>query len=127
MKAIRTEAQLTSFRARADRSLGFSGVTPELSSSEKAAMFDLQNLLVELVIFPKDDHESEILDVEKEMEGKTPSQRLRACLFVLYKETENRMKSKDPACVMDTFDSFYSQQMEKIIEWVKRKIDGEKG
>jgi hypothetical protein len=117
MKAIRTEAQLTSFRARSDRSVGFSGVTPELSSSEKAAMFDLQNLLVELVIFPKDDHEGEMLDVEKEMEGKTPSQRLRACLFVLWKAAGEK----------EAFELYYSQQMEKIIEWVKRKIDGEKG
>jgi hypothetical protein len=127
MRAIRTEAQLTSFRSRSDHSVGFSGVTPEMSVAEMVALFRLQNVLVELVIFPKDDHEGEMLDVEKEMEGKTPSQRLRAALFVLYKETENRIKSKDPACLMDTFDSFYSQQMEKIIEWVKRKIDGEKG
>jgi hypothetical protein len=117
MKAIRTEAQLTSFRARADRSLGFSGVTPELSSAEKAAMFDLQNLLVELVIFPKDDHDGNITEIKKEMEGKTHAQRLRACLFVLWKEEGEK----------EAFELFYSQQMEKIIEWVKRKIDGEKG
>jgi hypothetical protein len=127
MRAIRTEAQLTSFRARSDRSLGFSGVTPELSSSEKAAMFDLQNLLVELVIFTKDDPEGEILDVEKEMEGKTPSQRLRACLFVLWKETYPPGRILPVGERPITFESFYAEQMEKIIEWVKRKIDGEKG
>jgi hypothetical protein len=117
MRAIRTEAYLTSFRARSDRSLGFSGVTPELSSTEKVAFLDLQNVALEMVVFPKDEKDPDVLEVKKEMEGKTPCQRLRGCIFVLWKAEGEK----------EAFELYYSVQMEKIIEWIKRKIDGEKG
>lgn len=113
MKAIRTEAQLTSFRSRADGSVGFSGVTPEMSSNEKVALFDLQNLLVEILIYPKDTKDADVIEVHREMEGKTPGQRLRAVLFVLWKKEGEKQ----------AFEMFYSLMMEKIIEWVKRKLD----
>lgn len=113
MKAIRTEAQLTSFRSRSDGSIGFSGVTPEMSSIEKVALFDLQNVLVEILLYPKDAKDADVVEVRKEIEGKTPCQRLRGCLFILWKQ-EGEQQS---------FESFYSMQMEKVIEWVKRKLD----
>lgn len=116
MKAIRTEAQLTSFRSRSDRSVGFSGVTPEMTSPEKVALFDLQNVVVEMLIYPKDAKDSDVVEVRKEMEGKSPQQRLRAVLFVLWKQMGET----------EAFELFYSAQMERIIEWVKRKIDSGK-
>lgn len=116
MKAIRTEAQLTSFRSRADGSVGFGGVTPEMSSQEKVALFDLQNVLVELLIYPKDEKDADVLEVRKELEGKSPATRLRAVVFVLWKQSGEK----------EAFEMFYSQTMEKIIEWVKRKIDASK-
>lgn len=116
MKAIRTEAQLTSFRSRADGSVGFNGVTPEMTSAEKVALFDLQGVLVEMLIYPKDSKDAEVIEVRKEMEGKTPCQRLRGVLFLLWKSTGEK----------EAFEMFYSQQMEKVIEWVKRKLDAVK-
>jgi|SRR6266487_1737012 len=113
MKAIRTEAQLTSFRSRSDGSVGFSGITPEMSSQEKVALFELHNVLVEILIYPKDSKDSEVVEIHKEMEGKTPCQRLRGVLFVLWKKEGEQV----------AFEMFYSQHMEKVIEWVKRKLD----
>lgn len=119
MKAIRTEAQLTSFRSRADGSVGFSGVTPEMSSTEKVALFDLQNVLCELLVYPKDEKDAEMLEVRKELEGKSPQSRLRAVMFVWWK--------LEQASGVQPFESFYGTQMEKIIESVKRKIEAAKG
>jgi hypothetical protein len=116
MRAIRTEAQLTSFRSRGDGGVGFSGVTPEMSSTEKVALFDLQNVLVELLVYPKDEKDSEVIEVRKEMEGKSPGTRLRAVIFVLWKQTDQT----------EAFEMFYSRFMEKIIEWVRKKIDANK-
>lgn len=113
MKAIRTEAQLTSFRSRADGSVGFSGVTPEMSSQEKCALFDLQNILVEMLVYPKDAKDADVIEVRKEMEGKTPAQRLRAVLFILWKQEGEKQ----------AFEAFYSLKMESVIEWVKKKLD----
>ena len=114
MRAIRTEAQLTSFRSRADGGVGFSGVTPEMSSNEKCALFDLQNVLVEMLVYPKDVKDAEVVEVRKEMDSKTPGQRLRAVLFVYWKQEGEK----------ESFEAFYSAHMEKIIEHVKRKLEG---
>jgi muconolactone delta-isomerase len=116
MKAIRTECQLTSFRSRSDGSVGFSGVTPEMSSQEKVALFDLQNVLVEMLVYPKDSKDAEVVEVRKEIEGKSPATRLRGVLFLLWKQSGEK----------EAFEMFYSQQMEKVIEWVKRKLDANK-
>lgn len=116
MKAIRTEAQLTSFRSRSDGSVGFSGVTPEMSSAEKVALFDLQNVHVEMLVYPKDAKDADVIEVRKEMEGKTPCQRLRGVLFVLWKKEGEK----------EAFEAFYSIHMEKLIELCKRKIDAVK-
>jgi hypothetical protein len=126
MKAIRTEAQLTSFRARADGSVGFSGVTPEMTNTEKAELFGLQNVLVELLVYPKDSKDSDVLEVRKELEGKSPQSRLRAVMFVWWKTTGGAFQDAQDTG-RETFEAFYSTQMEKIIESVKRKIEAAKG
>lgn len=117
--AIRCEAQLTGFSSRVDGSLGFRGVTPELSSKEKANFMDLQGLLVELLIIPKDEKDAELVEVKGEIDCKSPSQRLRAVLFIYFKEHQKRG-------LKETFDTFYARHVEKLIEYVKTKIDTEK-
>jgi len=116
MKAIRTEAQFTRFSSRADGSIGFGGCTPEMSSNEKVALFDLHNVLCEVLIYPKDAKDAEVLEVRKEMEGKSPASRLRAVIFILWKQAGEK----------EAFELFYSQIMEKVISWVKLKIDNAK-
>ena len=46
---------------------------------------------------------------------KTPSQRMRNVLYILWKESNKNV----------SFDIFYINQMEKIIEWLKRKINSD--
>jgi hypothetical protein len=116
LKAIRTEAQFTRFSSRADGSVGFGGCTPEMSSTEKVALFDLHNVLCEILIYPKGAKAVEVIKVNTEMEGKSPSTRLRAVIFVLWKQKGEK----------EAFEMFYSQTMDKIIEWVKKKIDATK-
>lgn len=45
---------------------------------------------------------------------KTPSQRLRAVLYLWYQQINDKSK---------TFDQFYVEQMEKVINKVKEKLD----
>ncbi len=63
---------------------------------------------VDLIDLPK-------IDKTKYVDAKTPSQRLRAVLFLLWQKTakENGVDK----------DKFYEDQMEKIINWVKEKLD----
>jgi hypothetical protein len=53
------------------------------------------------------------IDAE-EMGSKTPSQRLRSCLYVLFER--NAEGHSD-------FNSYYASMMEKFIEMVKKRID----
>ena len=53
------------------------------------------------------------IDAE-EMGSKTPSQRLRSCLYVLYER--NAEGHQD-------FNSYYGSMMEKFIDMVKKRID----
>lgn len=117
--AIRLECQLTGFSSRVDGSLGFRGSTPELSAEEKVALMELQGLLIEALFTPKDEKEAELVEVKGEMDCKSPSQRLRAVLFVYFKEHQRRG-------LKETFDTFYARHVEKLIEYVKTKIDTEK-
>lgn len=117
--AIRLEIQLTGFSSRVDGSLGFRGVTPEMAAEEKVALMELQGLLVEALFIPKDEKDAELIEVKGEMDVKTPSQRLRSVLFCFFKEQQKKG-------LKEAFDTFYARHLEKLIEYVKTKIDSEK-
>lgn len=113
LAAFRMNAILTGFSSRQDGSVGFRGVTPELDSEEKVALFNLQNLNLEVVIFPQDEQFSgAIVKVSKHLDTKTPSQRLRDVIFVHFKQQQE---------FSGEFELFYGQQMNKIIEGYKTK------
>jgi len=111
-KALRFEALMTGFSSRVDRSLGFRGVTPELSTEEQVALMQLQNVLCEILMFPKDEKDVDVLEVKKEVIHKSPSQRLRSVIFLLWKQTGEELP----------FEVFYAQTMERIIDHLKAKL-----
>lgn len=117
--AIRLEAQLTGFSSRADGSLGFRGCTQELSVEEKITIMQLQGLLVEALFIPKEEKDPELVEAKGGMELKTPSQRLRSCLFLLFKQEQKKG-------LKETFDTFYPRYMEKLIEYCKAKLEPDK-
>ena len=113
-QAIQTDAILTSFGSRVDGSLSFRGVTPELTSTEKVALMDLHNQNVVLLIQPKDHPPEAIVQVQKRiLDFKTPSQRLRAVLFIEWKQQK-------PDC---TFDQHYATRIDQMIERIKEHLN----
>jgi len=60
-------------------------------------------------------------DTEIEVEGKTKSQRLRNVLYVFWKQLIDS-KELDDVKPNQTFNDFYSNEMEKIIEHYKNKL-----
>jgi len=115
-KAIQTDAIFSSFGSRVDGSLSFRGQTPELSSEEKVALMDLGGRNVVLLIQPKDVVPDGVLNVNKKiLDFKTPSQRLRAILFVEWKQQK-------PDC---TFEQHYVTAIDRIIERVKEHLNPE--
>lgn len=114
MQAIQHQGQISSIRAKVDRSISYTVNTSELSSEEKAAFFNLQNLNCTFIIKPADVTVTGIAEVKGEMDTKTPSQRLRNVLFILW--TQNHEGH-------DTFDTYYLEKMNKFFEHLKEKIE----
>ena len=113
MKTIRTNGIISSFRSKVDRSLSFTVHTPELTSTEKANFMDLQGLNMAMVIEPLDEVPEGEMKIDKDLETKTKSQRLRSVFYVYWQQTGK----KD-----STFDDFYNLKMEKLIEHFKSKL-----
>jgi hypothetical protein len=109
-------AQLTKVASRKDRSYSLTFDTRELRGSEASILLDQLQKEGWILYSPNEDIDE--TDVPKEkadagMGSKTPSQRLRAVLFVFWEQTGKR----------GTFEDFYRVQMEKLIEYVKEKLD----
>lgn len=116
MKAIHHKGNIGSITGKVDGSLAYRVTTPELSADEKSAFFDLQNVNVEIVISPFESKEEvEMMDIKRDLETKTPSQRLRAVMFLLWKKNNEGH---------ELFDTYYEKKMNGIIEHLKDKIDG---
>jgi hypothetical protein len=111
-KAIRGEVIFTSFRSKVDGSLSANLTTPELSTEEKVAMMNLQGLLCEILVFPVENKEAEVIELKKEMDHKSQSQKMRSVIFLLYRQTKQDV----------SFEQYYETTMNRLIEYLKRKL-----
>lgn len=113
MKAIKTDAIISSIRSKTDRSLSLTIHSPELTSEEKAAFMDLQGINCEMVIAPQDEPDVAEIKIDRELESKTPGQRLRGVLYRVHEQSG----------MADEFTDFYRREMERLIEYYKGKLE----
>lgn len=113
MKAIKGQGQITRISSRVDGSIGLGLSTSELSSEEKTVFFDLHNQNVEFWIKPMDQSAQEIVEIKTEVDRKTPSQRLRSVLFLVWKSEGEKGEYND----------FYVKFMNKVIDNLKEKLE----
>ena len=111
---IQLPAVITSITSKKDRSLGLRIGTPELETNEKTAIMDIQGQNLTLTIEPSGENSKEVLEIKKEIGEKTPSERLRSVLFVLW-EQKKKSQWKD-------FNSYYRYEMEKMIDNIKNYL-----
>jgi len=109
-------AQINPPRLRKDGSASISLDTRELTAEEIFTIMSLRHTEGWLCFSPNE-NEIEIPEDDAEIDGKTESQRLRAVLFVWYKQETESGK------FVGTFNGFKSQKMELIISGVKSKLD----
>lgn len=112
MKAITCPVILTGASTRVDGSIGLKFATPELSVTDKAAFFELLNLNMTMLLQPSDEEPKELKEIKGQFDTNTPSQRLRAVLYVLWKETDGTGE----------FEDFYKRRMNSIIDKIKEKF-----
>lgn len=112
-------AVLESYRSLKDKTLKITFETNELNSQELLGIVENLNAFGYLAFkkepFKEEERQAmEQLQTNYDDQGKTPSQRLRAVLYVLY--------TKDNAG-FDTFVRFYDHHLEKLINHFKKKLD----
>lgn len=114
MKAIKVNVIITGIRSKVDRSLGLTLSTPELTTDERAEFMNLQGINCEAIFNPLEEKVN-LIEVKGETETKTQSQRLRAVIFLLWKQDGEK----------GTFEDFYRSKMETIIEHFKSKLEAD--
>jgi hypothetical protein len=116
MKAATLNCILTGFSSRVDGSLAFRGITPEMSVQDKCSLMSFQNLNVKLLIQPVDSEVEGLSEIKGEFDSKSPSQRLRGCLYRLW-----QYETAQKRCEI-SFQSFYLDALEILIQGVKDKL-----
>ncbi len=114
LSAIKFNGVISSINTKKDGSMGLRIATPELTSTEKVEVMELQGICCDIFVKPPEDDIKEILTISNDMEGKTPSQRQRAVLFVWWKQLG------EPG---GDFEIFYRNKIEKNIDYIKGKLD----
>lgn len=114
MKSILTQAILEGVRSKKDRSLSLTFSTPELTVTERSVFMELQGIVLELTVKPIDELSAPEMKVDKDMEQKSQSRRIRDVLFVLF--------SQDAEGFTD-FELYYKAKTEKYISFLKEKIN----
>lgn len=118
--SILKQAILYSYRPRKDKSLSLTFITQEVTADEVADIHSQQDTFG--VLYFKEgesisDAEQQMIDnfKIKTASGKSHSQRLRSVLYVAYGQSNNEEGL--------TFEEFYAQRMEKIIQFYLDKLD----
>lgn len=114
MKPLQLPATIEGISTHKDGSLGVRLSTQELSPEQKIGLMEYLNQFGWFLFKP---NEFQTTDIPvKDAEGKnrkTPAQRLRAILWILWDKSDKSM----------TADQFYERELERIIESFKRQLD----
>jgi hypothetical protein len=115
-KKIQVPATLEGISTLKDGGASVRFHTQELSDEDLAVLFKYTDKFGWLIFAETEAEVQDIKELEairKDTGGKSPSQRLRGALFVLWQQRGDTNTS---------FEQFYSQQMEKVIENVKGRL-----
>lgn len=113
MKAIDIKhAEIGTVTSRVDGAVAFRVITPELTLDQRSTILGLHGKNVRIMVEPIDTPVEGMVEVESEAEPKSKTQRLRAVLFVWWKQKP-----------VGTFQEFYDKKMESIIERCKEALD----
>jgi hypothetical protein len=111
---IKLEAYLDGFSSKKDKSAGLRFSTQELAPDMFATLQQENGSFGWLLFSPNAISETDIPTAHAEDKLKTPSKRLRSVLYIFWEQ-----KGKPTG----NFETFYSQEMDKIVEHIKTKLD----
>lgn len=112
-KLIQFQAILTKANPTVDRGMSLGFRTRELSHEEKVVLMEKLNSEGWLLFKENEFVTPDVPEGNAETGSRTPSERLRDVIFVYYKQKDSK----------SDFELFYRNQMEVIIEAMKRKLE----
>jgi len=113
---ITLPTSLNPISRRKDKSVKLSFETRELDSTELMTLMALEGQEMWLILSPNE-NDAEIPLENAELDTKSPAQRLRSVLYVLYQQDMKENK------FVGLFETFYKERMEKLIELIKNKLN----
>lgn len=121
------EGGIDSIRSLNDNSMRVSLGTPELSPEIVGNMYGMLKqpgyvVISTMPISQKQLDAVETATIDREFENKTPSQRLRNTLYVLWEQTQPKEVAPDGSMMYVDFDLFYKRKMNEFIKFVKDKL-----
>lgn len=116
MTKIILPAILNPISRRKDKSVKLGLETRELSPEETLALMAIEGSEMWLCLAPNE-KDLEIPEEQAEVDEKSPSERLKAVLYVLYKQETEKGK------YIGLFENFRREKMEKLIEMIKSKLE----
>ena len=115
-KGLLIAAYVEGIRSRKDKTIALTLGTQELSPEKAGELFSINGQLITAYLSVKgiSQDDQEIIDtIEPDSTGKTPSQRLRNVLYILWEQDNEGFKDKN---------LHYIHHMEKILSHLKTKI-----
>jgi len=115
MKAIQFPALLDGVSTKKDRSLKVVLSTQEMNESDMAELFKYRDTIGYVTFTTAPEAHVEVPEAPIETDTKSPSQRLRSVLYVLW---EQKYKTQ-----YQDYDIFYIWYMNRIIDQIKEKLE----
>lgn len=115
MKTFQVPATLEGVSLLKDGGVSVRFHTNELTAEEKTVVSSYYGKFG-WMLFSEQEHNEDTLELEqirKDVGGKTPSQRLRSVLYILYQQS-GRLDV--------TFEQFYAEKMNRIIDQIKANL-----
>lgn len=122
-KVVPIQALVTKMTTMSKQGLRIQLDTIELHPDDSSNLFKLAGGAVWVILKnaefeQKDLDDLDLPDIKVEKGEKTPSQRLRAVIYVEWEQLDEKKKE-----IYKTFESYYRHQMELIINWKKNKLN----
>lgn len=117
MTRLLLPAQIHPPRIKKDGSITISFDSRELSPEEYMTVMGFRHTEGWLLYQANPIADDEELPQTTDLETKSHAKRLRGVMYILYKQLSNKGE------YVGTFDSYYSERMEKVIEKLKDKIE----
>jgi len=110
---IKLPAYFTRFGSKSDGSAGLSFATQELDAESFGELQRNLNQFGWLIFSQNEIKDEDIPDTDAEDDEKTPSKRIRAVIFIRWKQQGKK----------GDFESYYRQIMESLIDKLKAQLD----